>query len=73
MWIEWLSLEDKENYNTYWDQLDVKHKNNIEADNYKMFQIGVTKKDGTEYTFLDENKPASLYVQMPDNWDKDEL
>jgi len=73
MWIEWLSLEDKENYNTYWDQLDVKHKNNIEADNYKMFQIGVTKKDGTEYTILDENKPASLYVQIPDNWDKEEL
>ncbi len=73
MWIEWLSSDDEDIYNTYWDQLDVKHKSNIEADNYKMFQIGVTKKDGTEYTILDKDKPALLYVQIPDNWDKEEL
>ncbi|MBQ8802415.1 MAG: hypothetical protein IJZ53_02110 [Tyzzerella sp.] len=72
-WIEWINPENQTSYNAYWNQLDTKHKDNIENNNYKLFQIGVTKKDGTEYTILDEGKSASLYVQTADDWDKDDL
>ena len=51
------------------DNIDETHE--IDSDNCYYFEVGVIRPDGTQYTQL--SKPVNFYVQIGDDWDKDDL
>jgi len=67
-WVEYINTD---NSNTHWNSLDDTRKNEIEDDNYMLFEIGVAKSNFEEYTTLSKSVP--LYVQIQDDWDTNDL
>jgi len=66
--VQWMSKEDGD-WNNHYNNLDDYIQKSIE--HLWMFELGVSKPDGTEIHVFDE--PVSLYVQLGDNWDIDDL
>ena len=69
-WVRWLS-PDSDEFQSYYNQLDDQHKKNIEGNKLWVFLTGVTNPDGGEYTDL--NDQVSFYIQLGDDWDKDNI
>ena len=69
-WVRWLSPGSDE-FQSYYNQLDDQHKKDIEGNKLWVFLTGVTDPDGDEYTNL--NDQVSFYIQLGDDWDKDNI
>lgn len=71
-WVKWLNkTENSVEWNTCYANLDAAQKAAVDSNKLQLFLIGVTKPDGTEYT--DFNAAVSIYVQLPDNWNADDI
>ena len=70
-WVRWLSEQDGDDYQEYFEQLDEEHKKQAEENKLWIFLTGVTAPDGTEYTNLDVNVP--YYIQLGDEWDEEDV
>ncbi len=69
-WVRWLS-QDSDEFQSIYNQLDDEHRQNIEDNKLWIFLTGVTDPDGGEYTNL--NDQVSFYIQLGDDWDKDNI
>ncbi|MDQ5983334.1 MAG: hypothetical protein RUMPE_00343 [Eubacteriales bacterium SKADARSKE-1] len=58
-------------YSTKLNMLDSGLKEKVEEQNILLFNMGVTKPDGSEYKTLDGI--ADIYIQQPQNWDYREM
>lgn len=68
--VEWLDKDTSEDkWNGLFNQLDMNHRESIEGDKMYMFDIGVTDPEGRELT----NSSAPVYVEIPADWDTDDL
>lgn len=71
-WVKWLSEQsDPEEYQKYFDRLDDLYKKQCDEGNIRLFLIGVTKPDGTEYTNLPVKIP--FYIQLDDDWHENNI
>ena len=68
-WIE--EHKSGSRYDDLYNKLDAEHKAGVEANKHIMFDVGVTDQSGTEYSQL--AKPVSLYIQIPDDWDENQI
>lgn len=69
--VKWLDqTSDSANWTTYYSRLDGKHKSAIEDNHMMLFDIGMKDFNGAPHS---PNDAVSLYVQLPDGWDADEL
>ena len=66
VYVHWYN---KEQNPEKFDDIDETHE--IDSDNFYYFEVGVIRPDGTQYTQL--SKPVNFYVQIGDDWDKDDL
>ena len=69
-WVKMLSSKDEE-FEKYYDMLDDDVKKEAENDKLWIFLVGVTNPDGTEFNKME--LPSSLYVQLGDDWDMDDI
>ena len=71
-WVKWLSPKiDREEFKEYYNKLDEEHKNKVDNNNLWIFLTGVTDPDGNEYTNFYGN--LNYYIQIGDDWDKDDI
>ena len=63
--------KETDGYTAKLDMLDREIKEKVEADNLLLFNMGVTKPDGTEYSKL--NGKADVYIEQPSGWDYKEM
>ena len=71
-WVKWLSPEsDKDEFDKYYSQLDENQKNKAEENKLWIFLTGVTDPDGNDYSTL--GTPIDYYVQIGDDWDKEDI
>lgn len=71
-WVKWLSPKiDREEFEEYYNKLDEEHKNKVDNNNLWIFLTGVTDPDGNEYTNFYGN--LNYYIQIGDDWDKDDI
>ena len=68
-YVQWLSPHDA-GYAEVYAQLDAAQKARVEDDNGWMFLIGVEDPAGNK---VQPSKPVSVYVQIGDDWDVDDL
>ena len=66
--VQWLN--EKENPDAF-KNIDEKIREEIDNNNGWLFEVGVTAPDGTEYKQL--GQPIDFYVQIGDDWDKEDL
>ena len=71
-WTRWLNeSDDSQDYQAYYNKLDDNYKNSIKDGKLWIFLTGVTDPDGNDYTDLSD--PLSYYVQIGEDWDKNDL
>ena len=72
VWVRWLGKEaDNDKFQNYLNMLDDSHKQAVENDRLWIFMVGVTDPDGNEYTNL--NGDVNFYVELGEDWDKDDI
>ena len=69
-WVRWLS-KDKEEWEYYYNNLDEKHKNAVDSGRLWIFLAGVTAPNGQEYEGF--NKEVKFYIQLGEDWDKEDI
>ena len=67
-YVQWLNEND---HPEAFANIDSNTKAEVEDDNGWLFKVGVIAPDGTRYEKLDEK--VDLYVQIGDDWDRDDL
>ena len=68
-YVQWLSA-DEENYQEIYGLVDEQYKARIDENCSYIFRIGIEDKDGNKIEFED---PITTYVQIGEDWDKEEL
>lgn len=63
--------ETADDWNTHYLNLDEKYKAEFDTEKSMMFDLGVDDLKGLAYSELD--KEASVYVELPDDWDSNDL
>ena len=71
-WVRWLSKEEyPEEWEHYYNNLDENHKNAVDSGRLWIFLVGITAPNGQEYKEF--NKEVPFYIQLGEDWDKDDI
>ena len=68
-WVIWHD-ENSPEYKKYYSQLDEETKEKLQGERW-LFEVGVTKPDGTEYTNLGDL--TKLFIQYGSDWDENDF
>ena len=71
-WVRWLTQkDDPAEFAKYYNMLDDNIKSSVDSGKMSIFLTGVTDPDGNAYTNLSKN--TNFYVQIGEDWDKDDI